>query len=109
MRADCNTYKENDRDVEKEGNHSVSDEDEDSDSVEVLHGERWDFQEESNDAIHHRACRRKVVKRYKRVHFEFGRAEKALDKSKTNGLEDDATALEDESNKDELNLAKGMQ
>lgn len=100
------TYQENDRDVETEGNHGVEQESEVTDAVEVSPGHGWDFSDQSDDSVHDGASGSKVVERDQGVHLELGRRKKALDHGQANGLENDTSTLEEETEHDELDLSE---
>lgn len=88
------TYQENDGDVQQEGDHSVGDQNPDTNAVDVVHGEVGDLQEKSNGTVHHSANRRKVVQGDHGVHLELSGAEQALHHNQTGSLEDNTTQLE---------------
>lgn len=100
------TYQENDGDVQQEGDHSIGDQNPDTHTIDMVHGEFRDLQEKSNGAIHDSANRRKVVQGDHGVHLELSGAEQALHHDQTGGLEDNTTQLEQETDHDELNLTK---
>lgn len=99
------TYQEDDRDVQEEGNETVQEQREQANVVDLVHGYLGDFPDQSNAEVHDRADRRKVVQRDQRVHLVLGRAKQTLHHGKADGLEDDSSDLEHESDHDELDLA----
>lgn len=101
------TYQEDNGNVQHESDHSVGQEGKQSNVVDVAHGHLGNFEEKSSNTVHNSANRSKVVERDKRVHLEFRRAQQALNHDQANSLEDDTTDLEQEADKDELDLTKG--
>ena len=59
--------------------------------------------------VHDGADGSKVVERNQGIHLELGRAEQSLYHDQSDGLEHDSTTLEDESNHDKFDLAKGCE
>ena len=85
---------------------------------------RGHFYNDGCNAVHDGADRCEVVQGHKRVHFEFGGIEEALDQGQTDGLKDDTARLVQEAgqnkgdftvgcnhdaNDDEGNVAEGFQ
>jgi hypothetical protein len=104
--GETETYQENNRDVETEGNHGVEQEGEVTDAVKVSPGHGWNLDNQGNDTVHDGTSGGEVVEGNQRVHLELGRREKALDHGQANGLEDDTGDLEEETDHDELDLAE---
>ena len=98
-------YQEHNRDVQQKSHHSVGEQDERSNFVDVAHVHNWHLNDKGYDAIHNGTDGREVVQRHKRVHFKFGRAEQAFDQGQPNGLEDDAARLIEEAGKNKCDLA----
>lgn len=101
------TYQEHNRDIKAKGNHSVSQQCEDTNAVDMVHCHMRHLEEEGCDTVHDRTDGREIVKRHERVHFELSGAQKSLNHDQTDSLEDDATNLEQKADKDELYLSEG--
>jgi len=101
------TYQEDNRNVQRERDESVQQEDKVSNLLNVGPGHVGHLDEQADDSVHDSASRREVVKRDERVHLELGGREKLLDHDQTSGLESNTSKLEEESNHDELDLAVG--
>jgi hypothetical protein len=99
-------YQEDDRDVQTERAQSVKEEGEETDVVDLAHGDVREFPEQSDNAVHGRADRGEVVEGDQRVHLVLSRAQKGLDKVETDGLEENTTDLVEETDPDELDLAE---
>ena len=100
-------YQEHNRDIEQEGNRGIGEQSEQTNAVHVSHGHSGQLGKKQNDTVDDGARRGVVVERDERVHLEVGAAEQALNHDQTDSLEDDTSALEEESNHDELDLAHG--
>jgi len=98
---------EDDGYVQQEGNHGVGKEDPDADTVDVVHGETGNLQEQSNASVHNGADGGEVIQRDHGVHLVLSGAEQALHHNQTGSLEDDTAELEQETDHDELDLTEG--
>lgn len=87
------TYKEDNSDVQHEGDHGIQYQGDKADAVNVTHGHAGHFDEEGDDTINQGACRRVIVKGHEGVHLELGRAQHALNHDETEGFENDTAAL----------------
>jgi hypothetical protein len=103
-RVSRGTYQENNRQVQQECYRSVKQEREESNIQDLIHGQLGELQEQRNETVHQSTNGRKVVQRDHGIHFEFGRAEQALNHGETCGFADNAQHAEDESDEDELDL-----
>ena len=65
------------------------------------------FKDERSEAVHDRTDGSEVVKRDERIHLVLRRAQKPLDHDQSDGLKQDPGSLEEESDKNELDLSKG--
>lgn len=101
------TYQEDDRNVQHEGAETVEEKGEETDVVNLSHGNLGDFPQERNNTIHDSANRSKVVQGDKRVHLEVSRAEKSLNHGKAESFKDDATNLIQDTDQNEVDLAEG--
>lgn len=101
------TYQKDDRDVQQKGAETVQEESEQTNVVHLVHGDLGNLPNESNSQVHDSADRSEVVDGNEGVHLVVGRTEQALDHGQTQGLEDNTTNLEDDTNPDELDLANG--
>ena len=99
------TYQEHNRDVEQESAQSVEEEREETDVVNLIHAELGKLPEQGDHTVHHGADGSEVVQRDQGVHLELGRAQETLNHGKTQGLEDDASDLVDDSDPDKLDLS----
>lgn len=88
------TYQKHHRNVQEEGDQSVSDEGHHTQRIDIVHSHAREFSEEHDDTVGNRASRGKVVDGHQGVHLEFGRAEETLDHDQAQGLEDDTTNLD---------------
>lgn len=102
----CKAYQKDNRDVEKESDKGVCKQNKVSNSCEIVHGQLWDLDDQSDDAVHYGAGWCKVVERDKRIHFELGGREETLDHGQTDGLKDDSSDLEEEPSKLELDFSE---
>lgn len=100
------TYQENDRDVEQESNAGISEERDESDTVNVDHGQSWQLGDHKDAGVDDGAGRGVVVERNEGVHLEVRTAEQTLDHDQANGLENNASDLEEETNHDKFDLAQ---
>ena len=75
--------------------------------INLLELDPGQFKDQSHAEIHKGADRREVVERHKRVHLVLCRAEESLHHNQSNGLEDDATNLEENPDQDKLDLTDG--
>jgi hypothetical protein len=101
----CATYQENDRDVEQESNRCVGQQSHKTDTVHISHGHLGKLGEEQDESVDDSASRGIVVEGDERVHLEIGTAEQALNHDQTDSLENDTSALEEETDHDELDLS----
>jgi hypothetical protein len=99
------THKEDDRNIEHEGAHTIQEEGEEADMVDLGHGDLGDFPGQGHHEVHGGAHRSEVVNRDQGVHLELGRAQKALDHGKTESLAGDTDKLVNDTNPDKLDLA----
>jgi hypothetical protein len=100
------TYQKDNRGVKKESNQCVGNESHDTKRVNVVHSHARDISEESNDAVGDGTGGSVVVQGDQRVHLELSGAKQALDHDQAQSLEDDTTALDEEAQHIELDLAK---
>lgn len=107
MVVDLNTYQEHDGNVEQESHRGIGNQSKTANTVDVIHGDGVELGEQEDQAVHDGTGWSVVVKRDKRVHLELSTAEKALDHGQTDGLEQNATCLPEESSQDELDFTKG--
>lgn len=99
------TYQQDDRDVEHESAATVQEEGEETNVVNVVHGNLGDLPDQGNHSVHDSADRGEVVDGNKGVHLEVCGAEQALDHGETESLKDDTTNLVQNSDEDKVNLA----
>lgn len=100
------TYQEDNRHVQHERNNGVGQQREDTDVVHVVHGEVGNLEEQSSDTVHDSADGSEVVQGNQRVHLELSGAQQTLNHDQTDGLEDDTTELEEETDQDEPDLTE---
>lgn len=98
------TYQEDDRDVEQEGDGCVGEQGEKADAVHISHGHGRKLSEDQNAAVDDGARGGVVVERDEGVHLEVGAAEQTLNHDQADSLESDTGALEQETDHDELDL-----
>lgn len=67
----------------------------------------WDLDHQRHAKIHDGADGSKVVQRDQRIHLVLGRAQQSLHHDQSNGLENNAATLEDETDENELDFPKG--
>lgn len=101
------TYQEDNRDVEQERDTCVGEQGNQTNAVNVGHGQPRELSDEEDASVDGSTGRGVVVEGHEGVHLEVGAAEQALDHDQTDGLEDDTGDLEQEADHDELDLTEG--
>lgn len=99
------TYQEHDRDIKHKGTATVKEEGEETNVVNLVHGNLGDLPGESNHTIEDSTDGGEVVDGDKRVHLEIGRVEQTLNHGETESLEHDTSELKQDTDKDEVKLA----
>lgn len=106
-RQPIDTHQQDDGDVEQEGAHAVDEEGEETNAVDLSHGDLGDLPGEGNDQVDGGTDRGEVVQGHEGVHLEVGRAQQPLDHGQAKGLEDDATDLIENADQHEFDLSDG--
>lgn len=99
------TYQENNGDVEHESAETVEEEGEETDVVNLSHGDLGDLPNQRNHTVHDSADGGEVVERNQRVHLEVSGAQESLDHGKSESLKDDTRDLVQDTNNDEVDFA----
>lgn len=100
------TYKHDNRHVQAKGDHAVQEEGEETDVVDLSHGNLGELPEDSYNKVHGGADRSKVVERDQRVHLELSRAQQTLHHSQADSLKGNTSHLVHETDEVELDFAK---
>lgn len=97
---------ENDGNVQAESNEGVGNEGDDTDRVDIAHGQARTLPEDGDNTVDDSASRSVVVDGDERIHLELGTAEQALDHDKSDSLGDDTKDLDQETEHLKLELTE---